>query len=417
MREKGYWFLVSGFTVSALGDALGVLALEWLVYQLTGSLLAMGTLVMTTQIAEFVVRLAGATLLDRIDRVRLMAWLDACRFAAYGGIAVLAWTDTLHMWHLYVSAALVGTCTALFNPAGMALLPSLVSERDLVRCQSLLDTSMTVAMLTGPVLGGLLIHFAGPVVGIALNAASFLLSALMLVQIRRLVGRQTPVQAAKPSTGYWNEMREGIVFFKKVPALFVIMLFAAIGNMTGVAVSAMWVPYVQTWLHSDALMLGTFMTLCGIGAVSGGLLLAWMGDVSKRRLWMLGSILVKGLCFVLLGTVTHVWMAVPLFVLLGLSGPFFGAISSALYGRLVPAPLRGRVMSIRLLIGGSLQPVGSGLGGVVATMFGIQALFLSAGVLAFGCAALGVLLPMLKGIDGNLSEKAQEISKELAQTA
>ncbi|MBL0385903.1 MFS transporter [Tumebacillus sp. ITR2] len=417
MREKGYWYLVTGFTVSALGDALGILAMEWLVYQLTGSLLAMGALVMAQQIAEFVVRLAGATLLDRVDRVKLMAWLDSFRFAAFGGVAVLATTGNLHMWHLYASAMVVGTCTALFAPAGMALLPSLVSEKDLVRCQSLLDTSMTVAMLTGPVLGGLLIHLVGPVMGIALNAGSFLLSALMLVQIRRVVGSLKHATTTKATRGYWNEMREGTAFFKKVPALFVIMLFAAIGNMTGVAISAMWVPYVQVWLHSDALMLGVLMTLNGIGAVGGGLLIAWMGDLQKRRLWMLGSILVKGSCFVLLGIATKTWMAFPIFLLLGMSGPFFGALSSGLYGRLVPAPLRGRVMSIRLLIGGSMQPVGSGLGGVVATAFGLHVLFVGAGLLAVSCAVLGMWLPQLKGIDGNLSEKAKEISEELVQSA
>ncbi|MNI86786.1 hypothetical protein D3C73_1439110 [compost metagenome] len=87
----------------------------------------------------------------------------------------------------------------------------------------------------------------------------------------------------------------------------------------------------------------------------------------------------------------------------GVLGPFFGSLSSSLHGHLVPDSLQGRVNSIRLLIGGGLQPLGAFAGGAIAELYGLPVLFLAAGLLPAICASLALLLPVLKGLDGDLS--------------
>jgi MFS family permease len=413
MKKQPFYFLLGAQTISALGDAFGLIAMEWLVYELTGSKLAMGTLALMSGVSEILCRLLGAPLIDRVNRVRLMVLLDIVRALAFALPVVLGALGHLQLWHLFVTALLSGSCSALFGPASMAVLPSLVQGEKLVRAHSFSDMAVNGSYLLGPTLAGVLIALHGAQSALAVDAVSFLLSAalLFLLPKERFIPKARlaqPTPALEKSSGlsrYLRDMGQGIQFFKNAPALFIILCFASVSNMSGVAVWTMMVPYVQEHLAVDAAKFGLLGTANAVGMISGAFLVGVIGDVQRRRLPMLGSVLVRGCLVAAMGLTGSYWVLLALVFSTGLTGPFFGSFSSSLFGRLVPEELRGRVQSIRMLVGGCLQPAGGFAGSLVATSLGMPVLFLLAGLTPALMACGGFFLPALMGIVGDLSDR------------
>ena len=273
MIPRSFWLLLSALTVSVIGDVFGLLAIEWLVYELTGSKLAMGTLALCFGIPELVVRLVGAPLIDRMDRGRLMALLDGVRFLAFAVPVLLGVTGHLAIWHLYLTAIVTGTCSALFAPAALAVIPSLVEKAQLVRTNSLLDGAMKSATLLAPTLAGIWLVAFGANSALAVNAASFAVSALLTLclprmQDERITATATPSAKKGAVSAYIGEALAGWSFFKQYPFMLVIMIFMSVTNMSAVAVSTLYVPYVQDVLLEDASALGLLGTCMGVGSLA-----------------------------------------------------------------------------------------------------------------------------------------------------
>lgn len=133
MIKRSYYGLLSTITLSAFGDAFGLLAMEWLVYELTGSKLAMGALALSSGIPELLLRLLGSPLSDRLHRIRFMACLAAIRLLAIALPLGMGLAGQLQLWHLFVAAGLSGSCAALFMPTAMAVIPGVADSRKLVR--------------------------------------------------------------------------------------------------------------------------------------------------------------------------------------------------------------------------------------------------------------------------------------------
>lgn len=416
MKSRAFWLLFSSQTVTVVGDLFGLLALDWLVFQLTQSELAMGTLLFASMLSETIARLLGAPLTDRLHRFRLMALLDFFRFGLFLLPVVLGLFGVLELWHLYVVAVFTGACAGVFNPLSMAALPSLIKGEQLVRGYSLLDSSRLAAAVVTPALAGLSIDLLGPMTGIGINAASFLVSACLLFPLLRHPqgrgegsGSTTDFNAANTSNAsnawrtYIREAADGFRFFRKAPALLIIMSLVAVKNMGSVAVGGMLIPFSDKILHIDAAQFGLFGSTAGLAMLGGALLVAWLGDIRRRRLVMLGAILVQGIGMIALSQTTTYLTALIVYGIISFSGPFFGTYSSSIYGQMVPEHLRGRVMSTRLLVGGALQPVGAIGGGALAQTAGLPFLFLLSGILPALAALVGFLLPRLKDIDGPLT--------------
>lgn len=128
---------------------------------------------------------------------------------------------------------------------------------------------------------------------------------------------------------------------------------------------------------------------------------------------MLGSFVATGSFIVLISMSREFILTLCLFFLLGLTIPSFNSYSSALYGLLVPDSYRGRVMSVRLLLGQGMIPLGGFLGGIVSESFGLPLLLLLSGVIQIVCGLIGFLMPLLRGIDGDLTPLSEQIKKKL----
>jgi len=415
MKNRGFWYLFGAQAISTFGDYFGLIALEWMFYDLTGSKAAMGMLAFAFGLSEMASRFVLSPLIDRLNRIRLMAMLDLFRFAGYGAFAILGAAGYTQAWHYYALAVIVGGCNGLFAPASMAVLPSLIGKDKLVRGFSLMDASMTVSVLAGPSLAAFVVSWAGPLWSIGIDSMSFCLSGILILLLARYVkGRtdygssdaasQNSVLPEKGMRAYASEMLDGLRFYKYAPALLFIQSLTAVRNMCTIAAMSLIIPFGVERLHLDVQGIGFLTTAASVGAVAGTLFVAWLGDVRIRRVPMLASIALSGFALVGLGLTESFWLALAFQFVFGFVGPMYGTFSSSLYAQLVPEPLRGRVQSARMLVGGSLQPVGSSFGGLFGQTFGIASLFIAAGVLPIIGAVVGAMTRFLKGIDGELSE-------------
>lgn len=402
MIKRSYYGLLSTITLSAFGDAFGLLAMEWLVYELTGSKLAMGALALSSGIPELLLRLLGSPLSDRLHRVRFMACLASIRLLAIALPLGMGLTGQLQLWHLFVAAGLSGACAALFMPTAMAVIPGVANSRKLVRAFAIIDGSKSAAALLGPALAGVLTAASGALPALGINMLCYIGAIATLLCLQKLP-KPSPTPDRFSISVYVREIAEGFTFYKQFPAMLTIMMMASISNLSSVAVWTMMVPYVREVLHRDAATMGTLSTVFALGTLVGLSIISMIGEIKKRRLVMLGSLGAIGLSTTLWGLIPSFPFALAAVFANGALGPFFGSLSSSLHGRLVPSNLQGRVNSIRFLIGGGLQPFGAFAGSAIAEHYGVPVLFVIAGLLPMLCASAAFLLPGLKMLDGDLS--------------
>ncbi|WP_054943142.1 MFS transporter [Paenibacillus ihuae] len=401
MLKRSYFGLLSTISLSTFGDTFGLLAMEWMVYELTGSKLAMGALVLCSGIPELLIRLLGSPLSDRLNRVRLMAFLAAIRLLAIALPLGMGLAGQLQLWHLFAAAALSGACSALFLPTAMAIVPGVAGGRKLMRAFAVIDGCKGAAALLGPALAGVLTASSGAIPALGINALCYAAAIATLLCLPKLA---KPQEAAGSFSvqAYLKEIAEGFSFYKQFPSMLAIMIMVSISNFSSIAVWTLMVPYVREVLQRDAAALGTLSTASALGYLTGISVVSLMGEVKHRRLVMLGSLGGMGIIIALWGLIPSYPFALTAAFSSAALGPFFGSISSTLHGRLVPGSLQGRVNSIRFLIGGSLQPAGAFAGGLVAEVYGVPTLFLAAGLLPAVCAGLATLLPVLRPLDGEL---------------
>ncbi|MFN3429748.1 MAG: MFS transporter, partial [Candidatus Sericytochromatia bacterium] len=168
---------------STLGDRIHQLALMWWTIQATGSLAATGAVLIATTLPAVLLGPVAGALADRWPRKPLMIACDVARAFVTLTLAGLAWSGQLSFAAVVAGSAVLACLTALFAPANMAMVPGLVEERDLLKANSLMETTMHGAGLLGPALGGAIVAVIGAGGAFGLNALSFLLSAVALIGI------------------------------------------------------------------------------------------------------------------------------------------------------------------------------------------------------------------------------------------
>ncbi len=167
-----------GTTVSVLGDQFYLVALPWLVLQLTGSSLALGTIMMSAAIPRALLMLMGGAVTDRFAPRDILLVNTSARTLLVAAIAVLTWLSVIHLWHLYFLALAFGVADAFGFPASQALLPTLVAPEQLTAANAMFQGSMQASTLIGPAPAGLVLKRFGLATAFFLDALSFIFATI-----------------------------------------------------------------------------------------------------------------------------------------------------------------------------------------------------------------------------------------------
>src|SRR5256884_3608464 len=269
-RSKPFRLLFAGELVSLLGTAVAPIALAFAVLDLTGSATDLGYVLAAGWAPQIVFILIGGVLGDRLPRNLVMVGANLLSAAAQGATAALLLAGVAAPWHLAALAAVRGTATALFFPAAQAVVPEIVEAELLQPANALLRLATSFSTVIGAGLGGIAVAAAGPGWAIAFDAATYLASALILVQIR------IPRVVVERGETIIRELVEGWNEFRSREWLWVIVVSASVGNLVATASFAVLGPMIAKRYLGGASAYGAIVAAQSAGFIAGGLLsLPW----------------------------------------------------------------------------------------------------------------------------------------------
>ncbi|MEJ6001161.1 MFS transporter [Paucibacter soli] len=406
--NANFRWLLGGGLLSMLGDQFTLIALPWLVLQLSGDALVLGTVLAVMGVPRAVFILVGGAIVDRYSPQRVLLLTKLINGALVGLLALLVWSATLQLWMVYGLALGIGLATAFSYPAGSSILPQALPAEALQAANGTLMALRQLSVLLGPALaGGLIMLLAEPGAqqhikdarGLALafgfDALSFVISAWTLAQVR--------LQAqARPGTGsVLAAIAEALRFcWRDVELRTLCLYFAAIGFFVGGPIQVALPVLAQTQLAGGAGSLGLLLAGHGAGALLG---MALSGLFKGKRLGTLGGTVLAidalaGLAFLPFGHIHATWQGLALLLPLGAMGGFVQvAVYSWMQQRIPPAML-GRAMSLFMFIFMGITPLAAAAAGAALQLLGLAALFSASGLALLLIVALGLACTPMRRI-------------------
>lgn len=397
LRQRDFALLWAARGVSLLGTGVYLVALTWQAYALWNSPAALSIVGLAWTLPFLLFVLIGGVVSDRVDRRRVMVAGDIVRSASMIVLAALALGGVLQLWQLVVISAIYAIGDALFAPASGAIVPDLVPREHLTEANALAEFTRPVALqLAGPALGGLLVAALGTGAAFALNAVTFLISALLLRRIRRAgepagSGTSSPRQDLVAALAFVREQR---------------WLACALVSAT-LVVLVMWGPWevllpfvVKNEMGGGAADVGLIFAAGGLGSVVAVVAIARARPPRRPLTFMYVTSALSVLAISGYATSTEVWQAMGIAFVAGATGTLAAVVWVTLTQLHVPPSLRGRVTSLVWMATFGLLPVSYALTGPVADAFGARPTLFVAGIAGAALTLVFVLIPGALAPDG-----------------
>jgi MFS family permease len=350
------------------------------VFKLTGSALALGVTLAIYTAPQLLFGLAIGAWTDRTDRKRLMIVVDLLSAATIATVPLVSSAGLLSLWWIYAVAFVTSTLSIFFAAAEFGAIPSLVDSNELVSANGRIQASFAAASVLGPLAAGGLLVFLPIEAILLLDAASFVVSAVML----SLIARPFNAPITKRATSIRQDVVEGLRYVLSHPVLRNISLMMAMINMVGATVFAQLVLFAKLALRAEDSEVGLLFAAGGAGVVvlslaAGPLRKRWsFGNVA------LGALMLSGLLTVGLAYTTSLWVAVLLWAFSAGLGTLFNINTGSLRQALVPNHMLGRVISIAMVLAWSANPIGALAGGLLIERTGdVRLVYAVIGVIIF----------------------------------
>jgi MFS family permease len=393
LRNPAYARVFTAGLGSVAGSSIAGVCLIWIVYTATGSALDVAFLGTAWISAGILFSVFGGTWVDRYDRRRLMITADFARAVA---LAVVVFDLQLRGFDLLpVLGAnfVVGAFTTVFNPAEQAIVPSIVEERLVADANGLVRSSRATLQFVGASVAGVLIVTVGPIVGVGVNALTFLVSGLLLVGLK-VPQRALPTErssTARPS--YFEDVANGFRWLWRSKGFFQLTLSATFFNFCSAIVGTFLVVFATLVLHGSALVFASLLAAEVAGSAIGSLLVGRTNAVRwAGRSWVVPYGALSALLALGLVLVPSVPVAVAALFGLGLFGGFAGTAWLTAAQLLVPTEMQGRYFGIDALGSIAILPAAQIGGALLIVAYGVRETYLAAAVLWL-IAGLVFLLP------------------------
>jgi MFS family permease len=413
LKHRSFALLWTGQTTSRLGDSLYRIALSWWVLEKTGSAVAMGTVLVFSQIPMLIFLLIGGVVVDRLPRLRVMFVSDILSGLVILFVAVFSWFDLLQIWHIYIASMIFGFVEAFFFPAYQAVIPQLTPPEVLASANALSGLSLRLTGIVGPALGAALVAAGGTSVTFGLDALSFFISALCILPLLRL--KLNPLQRAtettkevsgtKKSAGEilkqgFTDLRDGFRLVMRIPWIWITILLFGFINIVEAGPRAVALPFlIKDDLGADVELLGLLGSAASLGSVVG---MIWLGQyVRLRRRGLLGyfSIIVTGITMLPFAFTLPVPILTVSMFISGISFAVFALIWTHTLQEMVPGDMLGRVYSIDALGSFVLLPIGFALAGWGTELLGAPTVFLIGSIGIIVLVLLGLSHPAIRNLD------------------
>jgi MFS family permease len=225
LRGRDFRLVFGAFAVSVLGDRMVTVALAFAVLELGGSASEVG-LVLACRILPLVATLLiGGVIADRVSRRGVMVAADLARLATQGTLGLLLIVGEPPVWSLAALSGLTGMATGFFNPASTGLLPAVVAPEHLQQANGLRATAQSGGEIAGPAIAGVLVATAGPGWTLAIDGATFAISAAFLANLH------PPRQLVRARASFMHDLRTGWNEFRSRSWVWSLVVAASLGNL------------------------------------------------------------------------------------------------------------------------------------------------------------------------------------------
>jgi MFS family permease len=387
LRHRDFRLLWLAQSASVIGDAIVVVALALFVIEDTGSATDLGFVLTAKGLPLVLFLLVGGVWADRLPRHRLMVATDLLRFALHGLLAILIFTGGVQIWQIVVIEALFGTAEAFFRPAATGLLPQTVPERDIQEANAVTTMFNNVAEFLGPALATALVLGAGAGTAFALDAGTFLLSAVFLSRIHP---RSRAVSSPAPRRGLTAEIRDGYREVRSRAWVWVTLAVVSVSLFVALAPWYVLGPVIARQQYGSVGIYGVTTAAFGAGMLIGSLLAI---DWRPRYPMRLGMVLLLAWPGALLLYAAGVPLAIviPALAFAGAGVGLFDVWWLTALAERIPADKLSRVTSYDWMVSLALLPIGYLLAGPLAQQLGAVEVLVGGSALALLATALGLL--------------------------
>ncbi|MFF5298631.1 MFS transporter [Streptomyces sp. NPDC013161] len=377
LREPDFGRLFAATALGQLGDRIIFLALPLVaIVALDADEFQVGLLTAMTTAGSLLVGLPAGAWVDRMRKRSVMISTDLTRALVLATVPVAWWAGLLTVWWLYAVALAHGVLTVFFDVAYVSYLPHLVGRDNLVEGNAKLSAIRSVTSISGPGIAGPLVGWVGAPATLLVSAAGMAMSGLLALGIRKQEPRPERELGPGERSQLGRDIKEGLRFVLKYPALRAIMLSDAIFNLFLVMYQTMLLVFLERELGLDSAGIGLVLSGMGCGALLGALSATRVARrVGQGRVIWLASLVTCPLT-VLMPLAHPGWSVCA--AAAGLASLSFGGVvrvvaQSSFQQALTPDRLLGRVSATARFVSWGGIPLGGLLGGTSGSVFGATA--------------------------------------------
>src|SRR6266849_4229823 len=377
LRHRDFRLLWMGQIVSLIGSQMQLAAINWHIYLLTHSALALGLVGACRAVPIILCSLMGGVLADVVDRRRLMMTTQAVMLACSATLATVTFSGLEHVWPIFLLTAIASAAWAFDTPARQALIPSLVPLNDFQNAVSLSMLVFQIGLITGPPLAGFLLASRGPGLVYAINAGSFV-AVILGLALMRTSGKPERSETEPPRISL-DALIEGLRFVWRTPIIvqtmtldFVATFFASANQLLPI--------FATDILKVGARGYGFMAAAPAGGAIVTGLVMARVGTLKRRGVTVIVSVALYGAATIAFGLSRVFWFSLLMLALIGAADTVSTILRHTIRQLATPNKLRGRMTSVNMIFFMGGPQLGEVEAGTVAALLGAPLSVLTGGV-------------------------------------
>jgi MFS family permease len=388
LRHRDFRLLWMGQIVSVTGSQMQLAAINWHIYLLTRSALALGLVGACRAVPIILCSLIGGVVADVVDRRRLMMITQSVMLTCSAILALVTFRGLQHVWPIFLLTSIASAAWAFDTPARQALMPTLVPLKDFPNAVSLSMLMFQVGLIVGPPLAGFVLDFHGPALVYTINAVSFV-AVILGLALMRTSGRPE-FDENQPARISFSALLEGLRFVWRTPIIvqtmtldFVATFFAAANQLLPI--------FAKDILQVGARGYGFLTAAPAGGAIITGLVVARLGTLKKQGLLVMVSIAVFGAATIAFGLSRVFWFSLVMLAVTGAADTISTILRQTIRQLVTPNKLRGRMTSINMIFFMGGPQLGEVEAGTVAALIGAPLSVAAGGLACLIAAAIALV--------------------------
>ncbi|UUN26742.1 MFS transporter [Streptomyces sp. FIT100] len=350
-----------GNTVSWIGQGMTTLAISLQVYDITHSTFSVGLVGLFSLVPLIVFGLYGGAVADTVDRRRLGLFSATGSAALSAALAAAAFAGFHRVWFLYGIVALQAVCAALNAPARSAMIPRLLPPGQLPAANALNSMTTTSGMLIGPMLGGLIVGYAGYQTAYTIDAVAFGASLYAMWRLPSMLPDRDRTTAKRAS------VLDGLRFLATRPNIRM-TFFSDFCAMILAHPRALFPAVAVLWYGGDARTTGLLVAAPAVGALLGGVFSGWLGRIRRHGAAILLAVASWGTAIAVFGLTRNLWLGLFFLALAGCADTVSMVFRNTMLQAAAPDEMRGRLQGVFIVVVAGGPRLGDFLAGSVAEL-------------------------------------------------